>query len=84
MPIINGLAVYFVIWWVVLFAVLPWGIRSQLEEGNVVAGSDPGAPARPPLLRIVLVTSLVSGVIFGALWWAWSTGLIGYSKPVLG
>jgi predicted secreted protein len=77
MSVVNGLAVYFVIWWVVLFAVLPWGIRSQAEEGSVVAGSDPGAPARAPLLRIVLMTSLLAAVVFGALWGAFSFGLIG-------
>jgi predicted secreted protein len=27
-------ATFFLIWWVVLFAVLPWGVRSQLESGD--------------------------------------------------
>ena len=38
-------AIYFIIWWVTLFAVLPFGSRSQAEEGNVTPGTDPGAPA---------------------------------------
>ncbi len=76
MPVISALAVYFIIWWVVLFAVLPWGIRSQAEEGEIVAGSDPGAPARPPLLRIVLVTTAVSGLLFAGFWWLSQTGVI--------
>ena len=39
------IAIYFIIWWVVLFAVLPWGVRSQEESGEVAPGTDPGAPA---------------------------------------
>ena len=35
----GGLAVYFVIWWTVLFAVLPFGVRSQAEAGSVSGAS---------------------------------------------
>ena len=34
MPVTTAVAVYFLIWWVVLFAVLPWGVRSQHEGGE--------------------------------------------------
>ncbi len=40
----TAIAIYFVIWWIVLFAVLPWGVRSQEESGSVSPGTDPGAP----------------------------------------
>ena len=49
MSLATAIAIYFIIWWVVLFAVLPWGVRSQEEGGDVVSGSDPGAPAIPRL-----------------------------------
>jgi len=39
------IAIYFLIWWVTLFAILPWGVRNQEESGDVIPGSDPGAPA---------------------------------------
>ena len=29
MNVATGIAIYFIIWWVVLFAVLPWGVRSR-------------------------------------------------------
>ena len=38
------LAIYFLIWWLTLFAVLPWGVRNQEEAGDVVPGSDPARP----------------------------------------
>jgi predicted secreted protein len=64
--ITSGLAIYFVIWWLVLFAVLPWGVRSQAEQGEVVTGSDPGAPAIPYLGRKLVWTTAVSAVAFAA------------------
>jgi predicted secreted protein len=55
-------AIYFLIWWVVLFAVLPWGVRAQGASGP--AGTDPGAPAVPYLGTKLLWTTIVSAVIF--------------------
>ena len=68
MSIGSSIAIYFVIWWTTLFAVLPLGIRSQLEAGEVSPGSDPGAPARTNVLKIVLVNTLVSAACFAAFY----------------
>jgi predicted secreted protein len=65
MPVTTALAIFFLIWWVVLFAVLPWGIRSQHEGGEIAPGTDPGAPAVPRLGRKLMWTTLVSALIFG-------------------
>jgi predicted secreted protein len=56
------IALYFVLWWTLLFAVLPWGIRSQHEEGNMVAGTDPGAPIAPMMLKKALWTTLITTI----------------------
>jgi predicted secreted protein len=74
-------AIYFVLWWIVLFAVLPWGVESQEEAGEVSPGSDPGAPARPLLLRKAMATTLISAVIMGLGYGAWALGLIGGIFP---
>lgn len=66
MTISSGIAIYFVLWWVVLFAVLPFGIRSQMENGEEIAGTDPGAPSLPRMARKLLWTTIVSAVIFAA------------------
>jgi predicted secreted protein len=60
----TAAAIYFIIWWVVLFAVLPWGVRSQAESGEVVPGSDPGAPAIPHLWAKQVWTTVVATVVF--------------------
>ena len=55
------------IWFVVLFTILPIGIRSQRESGGYVEGTDPGAPVNPQLLKKALLTTLVSLLVFGGL-----------------
>ena len=56
-------AIFLIVWWVVLFAVLPWGIRGQAEEENVVFGSEPGAPVVPHLWKKVGVTTAIATVL---------------------
>lgn len=72
----TALAIYFLIWWVMLFAVLPWGIRSQAEDGSVIPGSEPGAPALPRLFARLIWNTLVSAIVFGALAFAYAYELV--------
>lgn len=63
-PVPMAVAIYFTTWWIVLFAVLPFGIRSQHEARDVVPGSDPGAPLLPRLAVKALWTTGLSAVVF--------------------
>jgi predicted secreted protein len=63
MAISTAIAIYFRIWWVVLFAVLPWGVRAQGEEG--APGTDPGAPTVPRLRAKLIWTTLVATAVWG-------------------
>jgi len=63
-----GIAIFLTIWWVVLFAVLPFGVRSQHETGQVERGTDPGAPVAPMLLKKVLWTTAITAILFAGLW----------------
>lgn len=47
-----------------MFAVLPWGVRSQQEDGAVAPGTDPGAPALSGIGRKLVWTTVASAVIF--------------------
>jgi predicted secreted protein len=64
-----GLAIYFTIWWVALFAVLPFGVRSQHEADGYDQGTDPGAPVKTHLLVKMLATTVLAGVIFAGFYW---------------
>lgn len=70
------IAIYFLIWWITLFAVLPWGVRSQHEGGAVEPGTDPGAPAIHLVWRKLGWTTLVASAIFGILYFCYVRGLI--------
>lgn len=62
--IVNGVVVFLLIWWVVLFTMLPIGVTSQEEAGDVVAGSEPGAPMRPNLPRKLWWTTAITSVVW--------------------
>jgi predicted secreted protein len=70
------IAIFFIIWWVVLFAVLPWGIRSQQETGDVSVGTVPGAPSVPRLWNKLLWTTLITAVVFALFFAAYHFRLI--------
>ena len=71
-PVLAG-AIFFIIWWSVLFAVLPLGVTSQYEAGEVVPGSEGAAPHRPMLLRKLAITTAVAAVVFALVY-----GVIAY------
>lgn len=73
MSLTTYIAIYFIVWWTVIFAVLPFGVRSQHEGGEVEEGTEPGAPQRPLLIRKAIVTTVVSAVIVGLFAWAVET-----------
>jgi predicted secreted protein len=73
--IFTALAIYFVLWWVVLFAALPWGVHGQHETGEIVPGTDPGAPSFPRLRRKLIWTTIVSTIVFAAWYVAYTNRL---------
>ncbi|MEM1139787.1 MAG: DUF1467 family protein [Pseudomonadota bacterium] len=75
---VSGIFIYAIIWWVVLFAVLPFGVRSQQEEGDVSFGTEPAAPARHHLGKKFLATTGVSFVLFLLLWLLMALGLLDF------
>lgn len=62
--IFSTVAVYFVIWWITLFAILPIGLRTQEDDNEVTLGTVASAPSRFRAWRVVLLTTLVSAVIY--------------------
>jgi predicted secreted protein len=62
----SGIVLFVLIWWMVFFAVLPWGIR---RAGDETLGHDAGAPLRPRLWLKTGVTTGIALVLFGIAFW---------------
>jgi predicted secreted protein len=76
----TGFAVYFVMWWIVLFLTLPFGIRSQHEDGASSPGTDPGAPVATGMGRKLIWTTVVSAVLFAVSMLAYTAGLLNVER----
>ena len=77
MPIISFIAVYIVIWALVLQAVLPFGVRTQSDAQEIVPGTEPSAPLRPRWGIKMIVTTLIALVLWGVFYWVYSTTGLG-------
>ncbi len=65
MSIPFGVALYFLIWWTLLFAILPLiRAKTQAEAGEIVPGTPEGAPSRLMMGRVVLINSIVAAIVF--------------------
>jgi predicted secreted protein len=76
MTFTTALAAFFLIWWVSLFVVLPWGVRSQHEGGEMAPGTDPGAPTNFRLGQKLLWTTAVAVVIYAGCYVVYSQHLV--------
>jgi predicted secreted protein len=76
----TAFAIYFVLWWIVLFLTLPFGVRSQHEEGGGIEGTDPGAPIMARMGRKLLWTTLISAIIFAIGMWAYNAGYLSIER----
>jgi predicted secreted protein len=84
---ILGAGLFITIWWTVIFAVLPFGVKSQSESGVVIAGSEPGAPEKFQMLRVVLITTVVAIVVWLGVFSVIELGLVDldlWSKHLIG
>jgi predicted secreted protein len=76
----TALAIYFVIWWLVLFLTLPFGVRSQHEDGESVAGTDPGAPIMARMGGKLIWTTVISAVIYAVALLAYNAGYLNIER----
>ena len=73
----SGVVTYVLIWWLVLFMVLPWGIR-PIGHDDVLRGHDAGAPQRPRIGLKVAVTSLVAVLLWLVAYFIVDSGAISF------
>ena len=74
---VFALSTYLVVWWTVLFAILPLGARSHHDAGlSVPGGGEPGSPVNPNLKRKFITTTWVSAIVWGAFFIAFAFHLV--------
>ena len=76
----TAFAIYFVMWWLVLFVTLPFGVRSQHEDGGGAPGTDPGAPVVTGMGRKLIWTTVISAVIFAISYFAYDAGYLNVDR----
>ena len=81
MSLTLGVVLYIMIWWMTLFAVLPLGVRTQGEAGEVVDGTPESAPVKPRILRARLINTVVAGFAFAIVWMALDRDWLGLYIP---
>lgn len=74
---ISLAAVFFIIWWVMLFVSLPIGLRTQDDEEDVVLGTTSSAPRGPHMLRAFIRATLLAIAVFVLFYVV--TRVLGYS-----
>ena len=81
MGIFGLIVVTTIVWWLIFFMSLPFGV----ERGrDLEPGHDPGAPQRPMLWRKALVTTLITAVIVGGIWLADHEGWVDFRSLIQG
>ena len=73
----SAFAIFVIIWWVVLFATLPFSLRTQDEDGDVTLGTESSAPRGPHVPRAMFRATIVTIVIFAGLYYL--NQVLGYS-----
>jgi predicted secreted protein len=63
----GGVIIYVNLWMVILFMVLPFGIKNQVDSANYQKGTDPGAPVEFKMKKKILITTLITTVIFSLI-----------------
>ena len=59
---LSGIFVYFILWWIMLFTILPWGQKMDRVPKTGFARS---APITPRLILKFLVNSIITLIV----WW---------------
>ena len=75
MGLTGSIIVYVIIWWVIFFSVLPFGIESNKEIfKDSIEGVDPGAPKNPKIAKKFLITTIITSLLFIVIYYLVNNG----------
>ena len=73
----TGIMTYIIIWWMVLFAILPWGNRPPQDPDS---GHATSAPEKPRLIVKFGVTTVVATMVFAMVAWLIESDMITFRE----
>jgi predicted secreted protein len=76
----TGLVVFLITWWLVLFAVLPFGVKPN-PDPEPGSGHMAGAPQKPMLVRKALITTAITAVVWLIIFMVIEADLISFRNP---
>ncbi len=79
--VVNGVVVFLITWWLIIFMMLPIGVQSQEEGGDIVEGSEPGAPQSPMLAKKAWWTTIATSCVWIVYFGITESGLLGQLLP---
>ena len=73
----GSIIIYVMIWWVVIFSILPVGIKSNNKKfQETLEGSDPGAPNNPKIAKKFLITTIITSILFIMIYYLVNIGFL--------
>jgi predicted secreted protein len=75
----SGFVVYVILWWILFFMSLPFGVKSPDEAGEAVGpGHATSAPVRPRLWLKAVVVTILAGMLWGVVYWVIESDLVSF------
>jgi predicted secreted protein len=68
---VSAFAIYFIIWWITLFSVLSFGLKTQDEAGEVAPGTTASAPQGSHMLKVLILNTLIATALFAAFYYCY-------------
>jgi len=62
LSITGSIVIYVIIWWIVLFSLLPLDVNRN--KNIKIEGEDPGSPENPKILKKFIFTTIISTALF--------------------
>mgnify|MGYP000524092538 FL=1 len=79
---VSAIVVYVILWWLVFFMTLPFGVKSPHEVGEVVEpGNSDGAPVNPRVWLKVGITTAIAAVLWGIAYYLITSDLLSFRRP---
>ncbi len=79
---VSGIVVYIILWWLVFFMALPFGVKPPHEVGEVAGpGHSDGAPVKPRVWLKAGITTVIAAVLWCIAYYLITSGMLSFHRP---